>query len=325
MTTKVAEIKALLTRENLAVQVSNMWDNHKRNRQKWEAEKLELRNYIFATDTTTTTNSKLPWKNKTTLPKLCQIRDNLHANYASALFPNDNWLKWEGHTQEAETKEKRTHIEAYISNKTRESNYRTEIEKLLYDYIDYGNAFYDVVWCKNTTADSETGEDIPGYIGPKLVRISPLDIVFNPLATSFEDSYNITRYIKTLGELKYELDSRPELAYNADILAECARRRAALSTYAPADINKNVAYQVDGFGSLADYYQSNYVEILEFEGSIHGSDGEFFKNVIITVVDRSLVISQRPMPSWFGKTTKGHVGWRMRPDNAYAMGPLDKS
>ena len=323
MTTKVAEIKALLTRENLAVQISDLWDNHKRNRLSWENDKKELRNYIFATDTTTTTNSKLPWKNKTTLPKLCQIRDNLHANYSSALFPNDNWLKWEGHTEEAETQEKRKHIEAYIANKTRESNYRTEIEKLLYDYIDFGNAFYDVVWHKESAVDWETGEEIPGYTGPKLVRISPLDIVFNPLATSFEDSYNVTRYIKTLGELKHELDTRPELSFNAEIVEECVKRRRALSGYATADINKTNAYQVDGFGSLADYYQSNYVEILEFEGSMHGSDGTYFKNVIITVVDRSLVISQRPMPSWFGKTTKGHVGWRMRPDNAYAMGPLD--
>ena len=27
---------------------------------------------------------------------LTQIRDNLHANYLDALFPNDDWMKWEG-------------------------------------------------------------------------------------------------------------------------------------------------------------------------------------------------------------------------------------
>ena len=47
----------------------------------------ETQRYTFATDTTKTTNAKLPWSNKTTLPKLCQIRDNLVANYLSALFP----------------------------------------------------------------------------------------------------------------------------------------------------------------------------------------------------------------------------------------------
>lgn len=323
MTTKTAEIQALLTRDNLATQISSMWDNHNQNRRKWLDEKLELRNYVFATDTTTTTNNQLPWKNKTTLPKLCQIRDNLHANYSSALFPNDNWMKWEGYSEQAEVKEKRLAIEAYMGNKVREGNYRTEVEKLLYDYIDFGNAFYDVVWVKEENVDAETGEPVPGYVGPKLVRISPLDIVFNPLASSFEDSYNITRYVKTLGELKAELDDMPELAYNREAIEECEKRRRALSTFSPEDINKHRAYEVDGFGSLADYYQSNYVEILEFEGTMHGSDGTLLKNVIITVIDRSLVISTRPMPSWYGKTTKGHVGWRMRPDNIYAMGPLD--
>lgn len=324
MKNKVAEVNEILTKDTLATQIAHMWDNLQRNRQPWLDEKKELRNYIFATDTTKTTNSQLPWKNKTTLPKLCQIRDNLHANYSSALFPNDNWMKWEGHSQDAVVQTKRDAITAYMSNKVRESNYRTEIEKLLYDYIDFGNAFYDTVWVKESTVDAETGEPIPGYVGPKLVRISPLDIVFNPLASTFEDSYNIVRYVKTVGELKTELDNMPEMGYNTLVIEEALKRRRALSAYSAEDINKANAFMIDGFGSLSDYYQSNYVEILEFEGSISDSvSGEFLKNVIITVVDRSLVVSQRPMPSWLGKTTKGHVGWRMRPDNAYAMGPLD--
>ena len=44
--------------------------------------------------------------------------------------------------------------------------------------------------------DEETGEVVPGYIGPKAVRIAPRDIVFNPLATTFKDSWNITRSVK---------------------------------------------------------------------------------------------------------------------------------
>ena len=51
-----------------------------------------MRNFLFATDTSKTSVGGLPWKNSTTLPKLTQIRDNLHANYMSAVFPNDNWL-----------------------------------------------------------------------------------------------------------------------------------------------------------------------------------------------------------------------------------------
>src|SRR3546814_1546562 len=97
---------------------------------------LELRNYIFATDTRTTSNSKLPWKNSTTTPKLCQIRDNLHSNYISSLFPNNNWLRWEAYTKDSATHDKAKTIEGYIENKCRESHFRTEMSKLVYDYIE---------------------------------------------------------------------------------------------------------------------------------------------------------------------------------------------
>jgi hypothetical protein len=89
-------------------------------------------------------------------------------------------------------------------------------------------------------------------------------------------------------------------------------------------MSKALALQIDGFGNFSDYLQSGYVELLEFEGSISNKDtGEFLQNVLITVSDRSRVLRVVPMPSWMGKTTKGHVQWRMRPDNLYGMGPLD--
>lgn len=323
MKNTVAEVQALMTRDNLAEQISAMWDQFNMDRQGWIAEKRELRNYLFATDTTTTTNASLPWKNKTTLPKLCQVRDNLHANYLSALFPNDEWMKWEGHSKDDVTKNKRLAIEAYMGNKVRESGFRTEISKLLYDYIDYGNAFYDVIWVDESTI-TDDGEEIAGYIGPKLVRVSPNDVVFNPIASSFDDTYKVTRYLKTVGELRAELDNRPELGYNVEVIEKAYELRKALSAYSMEDLSKAIAFSVDGFGSISDYYQSNYVEILEFEGSIHDyNSGELLKNVIITVIDRTYVVRTVNMPSWLGKSTKGHVGWRPRPDNLYAMGPLD--
>jgi hypothetical protein len=323
MSVKVAEIKNILQPHSLASEVAYMWDNLTTQRRTWVSEKEELRNYIFATDTTKTTNSQLPWKNKTTIPKICQIRDNLHANYASALFPNDNWFKWEGYSRDAVTKQKREAIESYMGNKIRNSNFRTEVYKLLYDFIDYGNAFWDIVFV-NESHKTEDGEVIQGYRGPKLKRISPYDIAFNPMASSFKDSYNIVRTLKTVGELKWELDNMPELGYNKDIIEEVDKYRKTLGAYATEDVSKAVALSVDGFGNFYDYLQSGYVEVLEFEGSINNKDtGEYLQNVLITVVDRAKVIRVVPMPSWMGKTTKGHVGWRMRPDNLYAMGPLD--
>lgn len=323
MSQKVAEIRGIVGRETLAQQIAQMWSDHQHQRQKWLAEKVELRNYIFATDTTTTTNAQLPWKNKTTLPKLCQIRDNLHANYMSALFPNDDWLKWEGHSPDDVTQGKRRIIESYMKNKAREGGLRQVVSQLLYDYIDYGNVFYDVEYVRETTRDSETGQLIPGYIGPKLVRLSPLDVVFNPLAADFDSTFKITRSVKTIGELQEDIDSRPEMGYANTIVEKVNHCRSTLGAYSADDLHKALGFAVDGFGSLSQYYQSGYVEILEFEGSIRGEDGVLHHNVIITVIDRSYVARIAPMPSWLGKSTKGHCSWRKRPDNLYGMGPLD--
>jgi hypothetical protein len=323
MSTKVLEIRSMVTQQGLAKEIAGMWDTWNSQRQPWIKEKEELRNYIFATDTTKTSNSKLPWKNKTTLPKLCQIRDNLHANYASALFPNDNWFVWEGATQQDVVKAKCKTIEAYVGNKLRQSGYRSEIYKLLYDYIDYGNAFWDIVYVNETHTDAD-GNVIQGYRGPKLERLSPYDIVFNPVASAFKESPNIVRKVKSFGQLKWELDNMPELGYNKDIIAQATNYRNSCATYSHNDFSKAVAYSVDGFGSFYEYLQSGLVEVLEFEGSIHDQEtGAFHQNVLVTVIDRTKVIRVVPMPSWLGKTTKGHVAWRMRPDNLYGMGPLD--
>jgi len=108
-------------RQGLADTIVTNYDEWNNARRGWVEEKKELRNYIFATDTTKTTNSQLPWKNKTTIPKICQIRDNLHANYISALFPNDDWLRWEGYTEDDNDKAKTDAIQSYMSNKVRES------------------------------------------------------------------------------------------------------------------------------------------------------------------------------------------------------------
>ena len=124
MTNKPLEISKMFKRDNIAQYIAHTWGTYNAQRQSKINEWKELRNYIFATDTSTTTNSSNPWKNSTTLPKLCQIRDNLHSNYLSALFPNDDWLKWEAYDQDSDVLEKRQAIESYMENKTRQGNFR---------------------------------------------------------------------------------------------------------------------------------------------------------------------------------------------------------
>ena len=105
--------------------------------------------------------------------------------------------------------------------------------------------------------------------------------------------------------------------------ADNARGTAHNGLYSTEDFEKACGYSIDGFGNLKEYYQSPYVEILEFEGDIHDPEtGELLRNHVVTIIDRSYVVRKQPIPSWLGKGSKAHVGWRLRPDNLYAMGPL---
>lgn len=317
------EATRILERNGIATFICEKWDEFKGQRQAWEGELKELRNYLFATDTTTTTNQSLPWKNSVTIPKLCQIRDNLHANYSAAMFPNDHWMSWEAYSAEADDKAKRDAIEAYLSNKIRESGFRNTISKLLLDYIDTGMAVADVIWCNETKEDPETGEIIPGYKGPKAVRVDPRAHIFNPTADEYRKSWKITRTVKNWGELKLMYKDRPE-PYIKEALDFCEQRRKNLSAWTKDDFRLAEGFSVDGFGDYYAYLGSGYIELLEFEGTMHDPNtGELLDDYIITVVDRNTVLRKERIPAWKRGGHKVMSGWRKRPSNLYPMGPLN--
>jgi hypothetical protein len=306
----------------LATDITDRWTSWNNARRTKIEEWKELRNYIYATDTRTTSNSKLPWTNSTTTPKLTQIADNLHANYFSALFPQQRWFKFQAHDEDSDLKNKRDVIQAYMENKIRQSDFENTVSKLINDYIQYGNCFATVDFSRDYT-EYDDGERIVNYIGPKLVRISPFDICFNPLAPSFGDSPKVVRSILTLGEVARKVEETVDNNYMKSILDKMMANRSAMSGQ-DIDVAKSQAFIADGFATLSEYYESNYVELLTFYGDIYDSEnGQFHKNRIITVVDRSYVLMNEQNPSWLGKASIFHAGWRERPDNLYAMGPLD--
>jgi hypothetical protein len=308
--------------DRLAVHIAMEFQRWNTMRDAWLAEKREVRNYIFATDTTKTTNQTLPWKNSTTIPKLCQIRDNLHANYMAALFPNPDWLVWEGDDEDSETKEKRKIILDYMRNKLRQSNFETNVSEMVYDFIDFGNVISTTEYV-NESREVEEGEVLPGYVGPLAQRISPYDVVFNPAAVSFERSPKIVRSIKSLGEIAADIEDHPEQGYMKDVFTKINMVRKSVQGLSSSDLGNSEAYVIDGFGSILEYYQSGYVEILEFHGDLWDIDNqELLKNYVITIADRLHILRKKPNPSWRGQSMR-HAGWRLRPGNLWAMGPLD--
>ncbi len=320
---KTLDIQNTISREELARAISDKYVSWDTVRREWKDRTSEIRNYVFATDTTTTTNAQLPWKNKTTLPKLCQIRDNLHANYMAALFPNDEWLDWVAGDEAAADKEKADIVKAYMKNKLNTAHFRMTVSQLVYDYIDYGNAFADVRFVKETAEDA-LGVVSNTFVGPKLVRVSPLDIVFDITSSSFENAPKIHRHLVQLGTLKKMIEQEPDNKVMLPALTKALDARMKIQSFTSGDVDKSAGFMVDGFGSLMDYYNSGNVEILEFEGDIYDSGAnKFMTNQRILVLDRSYVFFHGPIPSWMGQSTKKHVGWRLRPDNLMAMGPLD--
>lgn len=321
----VLDLDNLIERDSLATEIANKFETWNMQRSTWLSQKAELRNYVFATDTTTTSNKSLPWRNSTTIPKLCQIRDNLHANYMAALFPNSSWLDWEGANDGAEIKEKREAIEQYMLNKTRLSKFSNEISKLVYDYIDYGNCFATTEYIREEIKDPESGEVTQGYVGPRAVRLSPYDVVFDPTAKSFRNTPKIIRSLMTLGDIKKMVEVSPENFFMKEEVEQLIRERRDIQyALSNSDTLKGDGYQADGFDDFRSYYASSYVEVLTFYGDLFDLEkNELLENYVITVLDGTKVVRKVPSPSWLGSTPIQHVGWRLRPDNLYAMGPLD--
>lgn len=310
--------------DDVAATIANQFTEWSAFQVGWLKDRKEILEYIFATDTSGTANGQLPWKNSTHIPKICQVRDNLHANYMAALFPNDRPYLWEGSDDGSQTADKRAIIESYMHNKLRLSGFTNTVSRLVLDYIDYGNCFATVESLYETRVNPETGEEEPAYIGPNLVRISPTDILFNVAATKFKDSGKIVRSMNTMGSLRKYIDNRPEMKYLEGIYEKISRNRHAVRGCSQGDFVKEVNFTIPGFTSWYNYFTSDYVEILEYYGDIYNQEtGEIQTNRAVTVVDRYHVLRNEPQPGWHDAAPIHHAGWRLRPDNLMAMGPLD--
>jgi len=325
LTGKVLELEGILTPDQEALRVADMWMEFNALRAVKIADWEEVRRYVYAVDTTSTTNSKLPWKNKTTIPKLCQIRDNLLANYMITMFPQRKWLIWEANEKNSNSRDKRDAITNYMSWVISQPSFKHEIEKIVLDYIDYGNCFATVQWIDERAQHNLQTQS--GYIGPGVVRLSPLDIVFNPTAENFSNSPKIIKSIISLGEVKEMLqrmsteENRAEYEELWDYLKNI---REKASSFEGEWIQKDNLYAVEGFTSYRDYLRSNYCEILTFYGDLYNRDtDEFYKNHVFTIVDRHKLLSKKPNPSFFGTPPIFHAPWRKRQDNLWGMGPLD--
>lgn len=316
------DIRAFTTVDYEASEIARLWDEWVGHRRVAEARWKEAEQYCTSADTRGTSNVQNPWDNSTNLSKMGQIADNLEANYEPALFPNDNWFRFEADTAESATLALRRKVEAYIGTKNRLNNFYLEAKKVLRDWIYTGNAFGEVYYETVFVHDPATGERVPGYTGPVFRRISPYDIVMNPLATDFDRAPKIKRTLYTMGEL---LRLKEQGVAWAESAFDAAKELRVTANNAGAEETlKYYSLPFDGFDSSYIYLQSGTVEVLTFYGDMYNIvTGEFLPSHEISVVDRRIVVDKRRIETASGSPHIFHCPWRVRPDNLWGQGPLE--
>ncbi len=326
MTGKVTEVFDVISPDKIATQIANDWITWNNMRQHKMNDWEEIRRYVYATNTSQTTNALNPWKNKTTIPKLCQIRDNLLSNYTATMFPNSVPVEWEANEKAADSKAKRDAIKNYMQWVMSQSSFKSEMNKIVMDYIDYGNCIVTCEWT-DQRVEQPTDAVQAGYVGPSLKRISPLDIVFNPTSPTFEAAPKIIKSVIGLGELKEMLErmSNDENRAEYEALWNYLKEVRTEARESPSEwVQRDNLYNIDGFTSFQQYLASTSVEVMTFYGDMYDVDNDkLYKNYVFTIVDRHKIIGKKPNPSFYGFPPIFHAPWRQKQDNLWGMGPLD--
>ena len=293
----------------------------------WEEEINEIRQYVYATDTSTTSNSNLDFKNTTTIPKLAQIKMNLVTNYLSHLFPNANWAQWEGLTGESSVADVKVVIEGYVRSKLEHSDFESVAEVLLDDWTETGMC---VVRTRYVTRVQKNDDQLTTiYAGTVAERLNPLNVMYDITASDLNSAMKGVRQVFSLGELKRMVTEDANSFMTEAQFQELVTLRKEVRNLA-TNINRQdsiVAKQQvdDGFGDLMNYYQGTTVEVIQFYGDFYDLDkDELLANHRITVIDRR-TISQKIALETINGGDNIHIStWEQRTNSLAPMSPLSR-
>jgi len=305
---------AFKTSEDKASFVTQLWTELDGYRDPAISKWREVEAYRYATDTNSLPNAKSAFTHSTHTPVVGAIAQDLEAILLQVVMPHEDWFTFEPMDANAARVEQRKTIVSYLKNRHALNGYTDEIAKLRSDLITYGNCFSQVFHANETKGDKQ------GYIGPKVRRISPYDIVFDPTAVDFESTPKVIREIITLGELKRRgmkgiLD---ETAVDK-LLAE----RGNFSN-SDAGEDKNEQYTPHGFGTYQQYIVSGFIELLWFYGDVYDTENnELHEGKMVVVADNSEVLLEQNINTANGRPHIYQSVWQKLPDNLWGMGPLE--
>lgn len=316
------EIYRLQEPDSLATAIANKyvaWDN---SRSRWYSNARETLENLYATSTHDIFSQYHDWDNSTHIPKMTQIRDMLITYYLDAMFGLPDYVDWEPYSKESVNVTTKNRLKSLIKQLLHDSEFKPTIRQLVEDYVDYGNAFATAVPYNKTLGDKIL------YSGPKAFRIDPMDIFFDPLASSFEQSPKIVRTTMTLGELMQSAEqfTQDENLFNKALKKAMKKRHQIYNTIAANNKDAIVddMCHIAGFDSWSTYYASDVVELLTFYGDLYDCDtGKLHKGVRIVVMDRAYVLLEEPITDYGFGCNIFKAGWRDRKDNLWSMSPLD--
>ena len=316
------EIYKLQEPDALATAIANKyvaWDN---SRDRWYANAKETLQNLYATSTHDITNQSHDWDNSTHIPKLTQIRDMLITYYLDAMFGLPDFIDWEAYDTNSTDVATKNTLKNIAKQMLHDSEFKPTIRQLVEDYVDYGNAFATAVPYKKVLHNDLL------YAGPKAFRINPMDIFFDPLATSFEQSPKIIRTVMTIGELMQSAEqfTEDENMFNKAVKKALKKRHYIYDTIAANNKDAIVddMCRIAGFDSWSTYYASDTVELLTFYGDLYDCEtGKLHKKTRIVVMDRCYILLEEPISDYGFGCNIFKAGWRDRKDNLWSMSPLD--
>lgn len=303
--------------DDVAVRISELWSRYNTERRNAITLNEEARKFTYATDIDATSAADLPHKNRTHQPKLTQIADTLKSQYFEASLSMPDFFKFPPPL--AVNSAVATSMEKWIRVKLEQKKFReTTGRQLINDYVDYGNCF--------VTVDYIVERDNQGrikYAGPSWNRVSPMNIVFNP-REDFKKSIKIEKKLFHISDIKEFPFTYPNSGFKESIINKAIDSRHPEGIDDWVEVVKNRGINMDGYGGFDQYFKQDMAEVLIYRGDVFNpTTGETQRNRVVYVMDKAHVIRNEPSQAPSGFDGIHHAGWRIRPDNTWAQGPLD--
>lgn len=324
MTIRTLTVDDLASSEDMAAQVSGFWDVHQTQRLNQVYQWDELRQYIYATDTDSSSGVNNDWKNRTVRPKLTWIYDKMLTSYIQKLMPNDQFFRWKSSGKD-ENKETARVIEHFMRHKIKNKhvNFREIVASSVSDWLLTGNAFGGAEYIeKKQRSLAKDGEEIVVFRGARPIRYNPIDVNLDASASTWEDSFCITRELIRKEAFFSYVEDNPNafLPEGVDII------RAGHNKAYNNDIVEYIKQKnrtIDGT-TIYDSWAAGITEVLHYHGAMWDPITNTYKsNMHVIVGDRIALLYKGENPSYLYDKPVVFSSFRKRPDNLWGMGPLE--